>query len=220
MAACLWLVAAAGAASAPPKVDLPGIVLSRVEGYQPAAPGLRPSGPLTGTELAQFVPDPARRRSISTSETYARTFVAGAQRRAVVVGLHLHSVPRARSFLGGAREHAVDVGDIVPVGGIAHGFRVAVRQGRPTGASAQQAFVQSGPLVFIVAVSDTAGAPVTDAQVTSLARAQAAAVPKDLAAQQDASTPGDVAREAGYALGFILPIALVAGGLLYGRRRR
>lgn len=219
VAACLVLGAAASA-SAQSKVDLAAIVLSRVEGYQPAAPGIRPTGALTGNELAQFVPDAARRRSISTSETYARSFAAGGQRRAVVVGFHLHSVPRARSFLGGAREHAVDVGDIFPVGGVAHGFRVAVRPGRPPGPSVQQAFVQSGPLVFVVAVWDTGGAPVTEAQVTSVARAQAAAVPRELAAQEDASTVADVAREAGYALGFILPVAVVAGGVLYLRRPR
>lgn len=223
MAGCLVLGSAAASASAQAKVDLAAIVLSRVDGYQPAAPGIRPTGALTGNELAQFVPDPARRRSISTSGTYARSFMAGGQRRAVVVGFHLHSVPRARSFLGGVREHAVDVGDVFPVSGVAHGFRVAVRPGTAPGPSVQQAVVQSGPLVFIIAVWDAGGAPVTEAQVTSMARAQLAAVPRELAAQEDASTVADIGREVGYALAFLLPVALVAGGVLYlcrpGERR-
>ena len=222
MAAVVALASLGGApaASAAPRVDLPTVVLSRIEGYQPAPAGVRPTGPLTEGELAQFVPDPARRRSILTSRTYARSFAGPGQRRAAVIGLDLDTVARARSFHGGAREHAVDIGDVFPVGGIAHGFRVAVRPGGTPGGSIQQVFVQSGQLVFIVVVADTATSPVSEAQVVQVARAQAAAVPNDVADQEDASTLTDVVREAGYAVGFLLPIALVIGGVLYVRRLR
>lgn len=211
-----------GAASAEPQVDLQTVVLRQLDGYQPAPAGVRPSGPLTDGELAQFAPDATRRQLLTSSDTatYGRSFVGGGQRRAVIVGFDLDTVARARSFVSGARERAVDVGRVFPVRGVAHGFRVAVPPERTPGTSTQQVFVQSGPLVFAIVVSDVAAAPVTDASATQVARAQAAAVPKEVAAQEDASAAGDIAREVGYGIAFLVPVAVVTGAVVLVRRRR
>ena len=210
-----------GAASAEPRVDLQAVVLRQIDGYQPAPAGVRPSGPLTDGELAQFAPDPTRRRLLTSSNTatYARSFVGGGQRRAVIAGFDLDTVASARSFLSGVRERALDLGEVYPVRGVAHGFRVAVAE-RTASTSSQQVFVQSGSLAFAIVLTDVATAPVTDAHATQVARAQAAAVPKEVAAQEDASAAADVAREAGYALAFVVPVALVTGAVVLVRRRR
>lgn len=216
----LWLPS--GAAWATPSVDLRTVVLRQIEGYQPAAPGVRPAGPLTEAELAQLVPDATRRQLLrrSSTATYARSFSAGGQRRAVVAGFDLQTVARARSFVSGAREAALDMGDVFPVAGLAHAFGVAVRPERTPGLSAQHLVVQSGPLVFAIVLSDAATAPVSDAHAAQVARAQAAAVPRELAAMEDASAATDIAREMGYAIGFLLPIGLIAGAVVFVRRRR
>jgi hypothetical protein len=213
---------AAGAASAQPQVDLSTIVLRQLQGYQPTPAGVGPSGPLTAEQLREFAPDDARRTLLDApgTATYGRSFSGGARRQAVLVGFHLGTVARARSFLGVAREAALDLGDVFPVPGVRHSFRVAVRPERAPGTSTQRAFVQSGPLLFAIVLSDAATSPVTDAHVTQVARTQAAAVPKHVAAQEEASTARDVAREAAYAAAFVLPVALLAGTLLVFRSRR
>ena len=214
-----WLPA--GAASAVPQVDLQTVVLGQLDGYQPAPAGVRPSGPLTDGEVAEFAPDAARRRLLTSSNTatYARSFVGGGQRRAVIAGFDVGTVARARSFVSGARERALDIGRVFPVRGVAHGFRVAVAPERTPGTSSQQVVVQSGPLVFAIVLSDVAAAPVSDANATQVARAQAAAVPKEVAAQEDASAAADIAREAAYAVAFLVPVALVTGAVVLVRRR-
>jgi hypothetical protein len=197
-------------ASAAGRVDLGAVVLDHIEGYTPAAPGIGLSGPLTDEQLAQLSPDVKTRDYLKDGRTYARTFVRTGGRQAVIAGFDFESVAGARAFLAGARESAGGtLGTVVPVPGL-EAFRVAVRPEKANNRSAQEVFLRSGPLGFVLALTDKPTAPVTDADVVDLALAQASAVPADVAATKD-SAKSNPAYAAGYAVGQIVGVLILVG---------
>jgi len=191
------------------RVDLSTVVLDHIDGYTPAAPGVGFSGPLTDEQLAQISPDVKTREHLKDGRTFARTFVRTGGRQAVIFGLDLESVAAAHAFLAGARESGGALGTVSPVSGL-EAFRVAVAPEKANNRSTQEVFLQSGPLGFVLALSDKPTAPVTDADIVDLALAQAAAVPPDVAAMKD-SGKSNPAYSAGYAVGQVVGVLILVG---------
>ena len=213
---------ATAAVEAPP--DLPAIVLNEVAGYKIAPPGIGLSGQIGNGQMAGS-PDASLARAQlfdAAAANYARTFVTAQGRTAVIVGLDMGTVGAARSFEAGARDSSPQTGAVAPIPGLDNAFRVAIRPDKlPAGASAEQVFLQSGRLVFILGISDRVTSPVTDGDATDLAWLQAAAVPAEISSQK--AEPGgasSVGYAAGEAVGVMLLAGLVVVAVVTVRRRR
>jgi hypothetical protein len=112
--------------------------------------------------------------------------------------------------MSGIREGAAKPGTVAPLPGLAKAARVIVDPGKANGSATDEVAIQSGPLAFVLVISDPSSAP-TDAEVTRLARMQVSAVPLDVAAQTDPTTIPTQSAGHGlaYALAATLPIGLI-----------
>ncbi|MEA2826599.1 MAG: hypothetical protein QOG43_1038 [Actinomycetota bacterium] len=204
--------------------DLPAIVLSEVAGYRIAPPGIGLSGQIGTGQMAGSPEASLAGAQLfdAVAANYARTFVTPQGRTAVIVGLDMGTVGAARSFEAGARQSSPQTGAVASVPGLDNAFRVAIRPDKlPPGTSAEQVFLQSGRLAFILAISDRSTSPVTDGDATDLAWLQAAAVPAEISAQK--AEPGgafSVGYAAGQAVGVMLLVGLVAAAVVSVRHRR
>jgi hypothetical protein len=201
------------------RLDLSTAVLTHVDGFTVAPLGVGFSGPLTNEQLAPFVPDDDVRHQLLDGRVYARTFVRTGGREIGILAFDFGSRAAVHEFLAGARESAARLGGVVVrIAGL-EAFRTAVPPERAANRSIQEVYLAVGRVAFVLYLSDRTSAPVTDADATDLALAQAAAVPSEVAAAKDEPAGFNAAYRAGQALGvFTVVTMVVAAVVLSGRR--
>jgi hypothetical protein len=199
-----WLVL--GAVVAPSaeaaSVDLGAIMLSKIDGYEPAPPGVGFSGPLTKEQFAEMPVDPDDVDDLTSSRlsTFARTFVTPEARIALIVAIDGKSVRGASDIERGAKIGAKDMGTRHPVAGVDHGFRVVATPDQAAGAHVQQVFFRSGQIAFFVTVADMELTPAIESEVLRIAFSQQGAVPAEISA----ATDDGLAYDLGYQFGRFL----------------